>query len=291
VTAGAELSFARPRSLEELRRVLAAAPDDALLLSGGMTAMPYLNRGEWTTSAIVSVTAVPELRGIEVSDDALVIGAATTHTELTTDPLVAAHAAVLAEAAAAVGDVQVRNRGTIGGTVAFANSGADHVTALTALDAVVVLLGAAGVRRVPMRSFVVGRRATVRGPREVVLAVEVPRDPAWVGRYLRLTRVQGASPVLTLVAERGTAGTVLCIGGATGRPLLLPLDLAAGDDELRATVRAAVVEPIGDAWSPAPYRQAMAAELSLRVVRDLRDALADALPDALPDALADERST
>jgi carbon-monoxide dehydrogenase medium subunit len=282
MTAAAEVSFARPRTLAELRTVLEAAPDDLLLLSGGMTAMPYLNRGEWTSSALVSVTAVPELRGIEVTGEALVIGAATTHTELSTDPRVAEHAAVLAEAAAAIGDVQVRNRGTIGGTVAFANSGADHVTALTALDAVVVLLGPTGVRRVPMRAFVVGRRATVRGAREVVLAVEVPRDPARVGRYLRLTRVQGASPVLTLVASRGTAETVLCVGGATGKPLLLRLDLGSDDDALRAMVRAAVTEPIGDHWSPATYRHAMAAELSLRVVRALRD--------ALPDALADERS-
>ncbi len=268
----AAVQYYRPQDTAELYAILEAAPDDALILSGGMTAMPYINRGEWTTSCVVSVTAVPELNKIRLIDNAIVIGAATTHTDLTLDPLVAAHVPVLADAAAAVGDVQIRNRGTIGGTVAFANSGADHVTTLAALDAVVVLGSTAGVRRVSMRTFVTGRRTTVRRVREVVLTIEVPLDETRVSAYLRLTRVQGASPVLTLVACRDSNQQVLCIGGATARPVLLNGNsLFNSDDELRKVVHDAVTEPIGDQLSPPAYRHAMASELAVRVVQKLRD--------------------
>ena len=88
---------------------------------------------------MISLGGLAELRTVTVTGEALVIGATVTHTELTSNPLVAAHCPVLAEAARSVGDLQVRNRGTIGGTVAFANPGADHITTLAALDATVVL--------------------------------------------------------------------------------------------------------------------------------------------------------
>lgn len=278
---GPGLEFRRPITLAEVFTVLAAAPDDSMLLAGGMTAMPYLNRGEWHTSCIVSLRAVREMRGLRVTADRLVIGANMTHTELTTDAQVRMHCPVLAESAAAVGDLHVRNRGTIGGTVAFANAGADHVTTLTALGADVVLARSDGARRVAMCDFVTGRRATVRQPHEIITAVEIPLDTSRTAAYLRLTRVQGASPVLTAAATSTRAGQTLCIGGATARPLLMiDQDLTSlADDEIRRRVKTAITEPIGDAWSPAEYRHAMAAEYAVRTLAVLRSSLqADAGP-------------
>ncbi|WP_415394470.1 FAD binding domain-containing protein (plasmid) [Rhodococcus globerulus] len=268
------MEFHRPQNLDELYSVLGDAPEDCLLLAGGMTAMPYINRGEWTSSCVISLSAVPEMAGVHLTSSNLVIGASTTHTELTEDPLVRTYCPVLVESAAAVGDLQVRNRGTIGGTVAFANSGADHVTTLTALNAAVVLSSTTGVRRVLMRDFVIGRRRTIRTRHEIITALEVPLDASRIARYLRLTRVQGASPVLTLVAARGADGHVLCIGGATARPILLYADLLGMDEsEIRNRVLEAVVDPIGDSWSPPHYRRAMAAEHAVRVLTLLHAAL------------------
>ncbi|WCE41204.1 FAD binding domain-containing protein [Brevibacterium sp. BDJS002] len=274
---GSEVDFYRPEDLHALFDTLQNSPRDTLLLGGGMTAMPYLNRNEWSTSCIISLSRVAELRGIQVSATTLRIGASTTHTQLAESAEVSAHCPVLAVAAGSIGDLQVRNRGTIGGVVAFANSGADYLTVLTALDAVVILRSAHGSRRMPVRDFLTDSRSTALAAGEVVEAVEVACDPSRRARYLRLTRIQGAPPVLTVAAVAGRQQQTLSIGGATPTPTLLGRKVFDAEaHEVRDLVLSAVADPAGEAHAPRRYRRHMAAEYSVRVLKELADSLEEA---------------
>jgi FAD binding domain in molybdopterin dehydrogenase len=122
---------------------------------------------------IVVLGRVAGLEQIDEAGDVLVVGARVTNADLAANPLVRRWCAPLAIAVGGLGDPQVRNRGTVGGALAFANPGADEPTALAALAAEVVPTSASGKRRVPVGEFLRGARSTVRRPDEFVSAIRV----------------------------------------------------------------------------------------------------------------------
>ncbi|WP_120006436.1 FAD binding domain-containing protein [Nesterenkonia muleiensis] len=273
-----EIDFYRPLRLQDVDSIMQHSASDALFLAGGMTAMPYLNRREWSTSCIVSLGRVEELQGIHLKDDYIVIGASATHTEIAESHHVNTHCPVLSASARGVGDMQVRNRGTMGGVVAFANSGADYLSVLTAVDALVVLWRAGRRRRIPIRSFITGERATLLERCEVIEAVEISRDETRRAHFLRLTRVQGAPPILTIAGSVCADERVLCIGGATPSPNLLGEELFDADAAaVRRLVLASISSPFGDAHAPGAYRRNMAAEYAVRILKELTDNFKDVL--------------
>ena len=178
--------YLRPRTLRDAVEALAAP--EVGILAGGTDFFPALGERR-VSGAVLDLTAIPELRGIEVRPDLIRIGAAATWTEVIRTPLPRAFDALKA-AAREVGSVQIQNRATVAGNLCNASPAADGVPPLLALDAEIELLSARGERRVPLASFITGNRKTAREPGEIVTAVLVPR------------RIEGPSAFLKLGARR-----------------------------------------------------------------------------------------
>ncbi len=132
-----EFSYVKAKSLADAQAFVAANPD-AKLMAGGMTLIPTLKQRLAQPSHLVDIGGLPELRGIEVKAGQLVIGAATQHAEVATSPVVKKALPALAALANQIGDPQVRNRGTLGGSVANNDPAADYPAAVLALDATIV---------------------------------------------------------------------------------------------------------------------------------------------------------
>src|SRR5688572_5795464 len=132
-----EFSYVKPKSLSEVPPLLAAHPD-AKLLAGGMTLIPTLKQRLAQPSHLIDIGGLSELRGIDARDGRLTIGAATRHNDICASPIVKQALPALAALAGVIGDPQVRNRGTLGGSVANNDPAADYPAAVLALNAIVV---------------------------------------------------------------------------------------------------------------------------------------------------------
>jgi CO/xanthine dehydrogenase FAD-binding subunit len=166
------MSVTVPDSLEHALVTLASQPD-AIVLAGGTDLMVAVNDGRVAPEHVVAVAQVPELRGVRIVGHELVIGAATTYTELMEEP-VASAAPALAYASRTVGSPQIRNAGTIGGNLGTASPAGDALPVLVALDADVDLAGVDGRRSVAIREFFTGPKQNARRPGELIVAARVP---------------------------------------------------------------------------------------------------------------------
>lgn len=163
------------RSIDEACAALDADPE-ALVLAGGTDLMVEVNRGARPVGHVVAVDRIPELRGWSLEDGprtVLRLGAGTTCSDLA-EPAVAALVPALAQAARTVGSPQIRNAATLGGNLATASPAGDTLPVLAALDAEVELRSSVGIRRLPLDEFVVGVKANVLAPGEMITAVRVP---------------------------------------------------------------------------------------------------------------------
>jgi carbon-monoxide dehydrogenase medium subunit len=166
--------YARAASLEEALQLLVAHGDQAKVLSGGQSLMPAMNLRLIAPAVIVDIGELDELRGLSVRNDHLKIGALTRHVELLKSPEIAAHAPLLREAAAHIAHPAIRNRGTIGGSLAQADPASELPACMVALDAIIVVRGPAGERRIAAREFFTGIYQTALSPQELLTAVELP---------------------------------------------------------------------------------------------------------------------
>ena len=167
-------SYARATSVEDALRLLSEHGEAAKLLSGGQSLMPAMNLRLISPNFIIDVGDLPELRGIAVRGDVLHIGALTRHVELLRSPEIAAHAPLLAEAVAQVGHPAIRNRGTIGGSLAHADPAAELPACMLALEASMLVRSKHGERRIAASDFFVGIFQTVLAADELLVGIEVP---------------------------------------------------------------------------------------------------------------------
>src|ERR1700728_1362327 len=154
-------SYARATSLNNALELLATHGDGAKLLSGGQSLMPAMNLRLISPEFIVDISEIAELRGIEVKGDVLHIGALTRHVDVARSAEIATHAPLLTEAIAHVAHPAIRNKGTIGGSLAHADPASELPACMLALDATIVISGQTGERRVPARDFFTGISQTV----------------------------------------------------------------------------------------------------------------------------------
>jgi len=171
-----EFDYERADSVAEAVDRLAAhtqAGADAELLAGGHGLVPAMKAGDREPDAVVDLDT-EDLVGVTEREDSLAVGALTTYSDLADSTLVREHAPVLADAVAEVGDVQIRNRGTLGGNLVEAHPAADPPAAVLAADATLVLVGPDGEREVPATEFFVGERETVVDPAEILTEIRVP---------------------------------------------------------------------------------------------------------------------
>jgi carbon-monoxide dehydrogenase medium subunit len=167
-------SYARATSVVNALELLVAHGDKAKVLSGGQSLMPAMNLRLISPELIVDIGEIAELRGIEVRGDVLHIGALTRHVELAGSPDIAAHAPLLKEAIAHVAHPAIRNRGTLGGSLAHADPASELPACMVALEATVIVRGGAGERRIAAEDFFTGIYETALSAQELLIAVELP---------------------------------------------------------------------------------------------------------------------
>jgi len=170
----APFRYVRVSSMDEAIEALQRHPD-AKVLAGGQSLIPLMNFRLSRPSVLVDINDVAgEWGHITLRDQGLEMGALVRHQQLATHPLVLTHLPILAEAASHIGHWAIRNRGTLGGSLAHADPASELPAAMVALDARLVVRGPAGIREIPAREFFLGLYLTALAPDEVIQSVWVP---------------------------------------------------------------------------------------------------------------------
>jgi carbon-monoxide dehydrogenase medium subunit len=166
--------YARATSVDDALRLLAAHGQAAKVLAGGQSLMPAMNLRLISPDIVVDIGSLSELKGIAVRGSKLHVGALTRHADLLRSSEIATHAPLLAEAVAHVAHPAIRNRGTIGGSLAHADPAAELPACMLALDAVIVARGSRGERRIAATDFFTGIFETALAFDELLVAIELP---------------------------------------------------------------------------------------------------------------------
>jgi carbon-monoxide dehydrogenase medium subunit len=167
-------SYARVTSVANALELLVAHGDKAKVLSGGQSLMPAMNLRLISPELIVDIGEIAELREIAVRGDVLSIGALTRHVDILRSPEIAAHAPLLTEAVAHVAHPAIRNRGTLGGSLAHADPASELPACMVALNATIIVRGQTGERQIAAGNFFTGIYETALSAQELLVAVEVP---------------------------------------------------------------------------------------------------------------------
>ncbi len=273
-------AYARPETLDEAVSLLAERGSGARVLAGGTDLVIRLRDGSMAPGLVVDVKRIPELApGIRAgADGSLVIGATTVMTDIAAHPVIRRDLAALADAAAVVGSVQIRNRATLAGNLCNASPAADTAPALLVHGAIVVAAGPDGVRRILLDDFFVRSGVTTLVPGELVVAVEIPGPASRIASaHQRRTRRRGHDLAsVTVTAGIDASGvTRLAFGSVGPRPLLrvdssgILADPTASDEARVAVLEALVADasPSLRSMRAGPeYRLAMLRVLARRAV-------------------------
>jgi carbon-monoxide dehydrogenase medium subunit len=283
-----QFDYVRPASLDDAIRILREREGEAKLLSGGYSLLPLLKLRLAQPGLLVDLRDVTGLDGIIETDDELRIGARATHRQINEHPIIRDHYPMLRELSGGIGDPQVRNWGTIGGSIAHADPASDWPAAILATGATIMCRNAGGERTVSGREFFIDTFQTAVEPSEIVTEIRIGRRrPGSAGGYTKLERrvgdfaTVGVCAVVSIADGRiGRAGV-----GVTG---VSPSPYAATDAEavlngsapseevFRRAGEAAAAQsrPSADLRGPVDYKRAMVAEMT---VRSLRKAIERAL--------------
>jgi carbon-monoxide dehydrogenase medium subunit len=257
IAAGFELR--RATSVEEAVRLLGEGGEDAKLLAGGQSLIPLMKLRLAVPATLVDLGRVEGLSYIREDDDGFAIGALTRHAELVRSDVLRARCAVLAEAASEIGDPQVRNRGTIGGSLAHADPHGDLPAVLVALGGEVVAVGPGGERTIPAREFFQGYLTTALEPAEVLTEVRVPAAPQSAYEKFNRRAQDWALVGCAAVVRNGTE-TVAWTGVGSG-PVLAEGDWRGAAERL---------EPAGDLSGSPEYKRHLAGVLAERALTRAR---------------------
>ncbi|MGK2850904.1 MAG: FAD binding domain-containing protein [Candidatus Limnocylindrales bacterium] len=284
-----QFDYVRPGSLDETLAILKDCEGEAKVLSGGYSLIPLIKLRLAQPGLLVDIGGLSGLDGITETDDELRIGARATHRQIRDHAIVADHYPGLVELAGVIGDPQVRNWGTIGGSVAHADPASDWPAMLLAVNATIVCRSQAGERAIAARDFFLDTFQTAIEPTEVLTEIRLPRRPKHAGAaYTKLERKVGdfATAGAAAVVILGGDGRITWAG--IGLTAVAASPFAATDAEAILTgqmptedlfrqagdAAGAQASPAGDVRGPVDYKRAMASELT---VRSLRSAVARAL--------------
>ncbi len=275
-------SYARATSVGNALDLLIAHGENAKVLSGGQSLMPAMNLRLISPELIVDIGALDELRGITVGTNGVHIGALTRHVDLARSPEIAAHAPLLRQAIGHVAHPAIRNRGTIGGSLAHADPASELPACMVALDATIVVRGRDGERRIAAADFFTGIYQTALAAEELLVAVELPlpgKDSAFF--FDEFARRHGDYAMVGLAAQAIRRGEFLAefrpVFFAVGdRPLLAKAPSGLVDrpvtpallSEVSAAL-AAELEPASDQQASASMRRHLAKLLLVRCVAAL----------------------
>ncbi len=274
----AEFEYHRPTSLDEAISLLGEV-EGSRAIAGGHSLLPMMKLRLANPPALVDLAGIPGLDGISGNGD-LTIGALATHASVAASEVAIGIAPVVPETAALVGDRQVRNCGTMGGSVAHADPGADYPTLLKALGATITATGSDGEREIAADDFFRGMFATALEPGELVTSVKVPATGAGTGAaYLKHAHpasryaVVGVAAVVTVENGSCTSARVT-VGGLTAPPVDAAVESlvgGTGSEEAIAAAAEKVPESLGDVsgdtYASGEYRKHLASVLAKRALR------------------------
>jgi carbon-monoxide dehydrogenase medium subunit len=273
----AAFAYTRPATVEEALASLAEHEGAARVLAGGQSLAPMLHMRLLQPSAVVDINRIAELDRIERVGDGVVVGALTRYSTLERSQVVEKRLPLLQTVIGYVGDRQVRNRGTIGGSLAQADPVGEIPLACLVLDATVVAQSAAGTREIAMFDFVLGPYTTALEPEELLVEVRFPASPS-AFRFVEVCRRHNDFAVIALAvvgSRDGDAWHHLRVGIAGGddQPLVVLLDDSALDeDALESAVAACIdaVDPPDDVRASSEYRRHLIGVHVARMLTDLR---------------------
>jgi carbon-monoxide dehydrogenase medium subunit len=269
----ASFGYVAARSVEEALQLMATHGEDGKLLAGGHSLIPAMKLRLTSPGVLIDLGTVPGLRGVRIDGNHLVIGALTVHAHVAVSDLVRKHVPGLADAASVIGDVQVRNRGTIGGSVAHADPAADLPVILTALNAAMVVQSPAGNRVIAVDDFFTDFFTTAMSPNEILTEIRVPIPPAGSGSaYAKLPHpasgyvVVSAGALITRQASGSCVSARLAIGGLGSGPIrAIATEMELQGKPLTSQVIAAAAvkaaeetDPDGDTYASAEYKRHVA---------------------------------
>jgi carbon-monoxide dehydrogenase medium subunit len=241
--------YARATSLDDAIAKLGAG-DGAKLLAGGHSLIPLMKLRLSEPSTLIDIARIPGLAGIKEKDGQIEIGAAATHHAVATSALLADKCPALAEAAATIGDPQVRNRGTLGGSLAHADPAADYPAILLALDAEIHVKGKGGWRAVKASDFFQGLFTVDLQPEEIIAGVHV--KPTRAAAYAKLHQrashfaIVGVGAALEVSGGNITAARVGLTGASTHAVRLANVEAALAGKPLSDATIAAAAAVAGD---------------------------------------------
>jgi carbon-monoxide dehydrogenase medium subunit len=277
----APFDYVRPADLNGALRILSEREGEAKLIAGGYSLLPLMKLRLAQPGLLVDLRDVGGLDGIVETDDELRIGARATHRTIHENEIVGRYP-LLHDVSGGIGDPQVRNWGTIGGSVAHADPASDWPAALLAANATVVCRGLNGERLVAAREFFLDTFLTAIEPTEVPTEIRFRRRPRGQGgSYVKLERrvgdfaTAGVATVIRL-ADGGTIGFAgVGVTGVSGSPFAATdaeaelVGKGPSEEVFGAAARAAAAmsQPTADVRGPVDYKRAMVAELTLRSLR------------------------
>ncbi len=269
-----------PKALDEALGLLAASPETLTPIAGGTDLMVLFECGRLPEGRYLSLWQLDELRGIDITDEFVTLGALTTYRDVRDHPLLQAEFPMLCAAAAESGAIAIQNRGTLGGNIINASPAADSPPALLAYDAEIELVKKGGARWVPYRGFHLDYKVMDKEPGELLRRVRLPRrkdEASWTHFYRKVgtRRYQAISKVCFAgLAQLDSKGAIKVV--RIGLASVAPTVLAAVETEtaligqtpsakLAAQARAAMakdVTPIDDIRSTAEYRRHVSINLA-----------------------------
>jgi aerobic carbon-monoxide dehydrogenase medium subunit len=287
----AAFNYQRASSTQEALALLQQHGDAAKLLAGGQTLIATLNMRLSEPSLLIDVSELTELRGITLTSAALRIGALTTHRQIECSALVATHAPLLTQAAPHIAHIAIRNVGTLGGSLAFADPAAEWPVCAVALNATIIVIGQAGERRIAAREFFTSLYETLLQPSEMIVACEFPLQPPNTrNAFLELSRRQGDYGIVAVAAtaqistdvEPNFRNVQLSYLGMGLTPVLARGAMAALEGQTLNAERIGAInaalssdlDPTDDLYTKAETKQHLARVLTLRALRQIASGVA-----------------
>jgi carbon-monoxide dehydrogenase medium subunit len=260
-----EVEYARPASVQEAVRLL-SDQEGARALAGGQTLINVMKARAASPDALVDLNGLDELKGIDLGADGTVtIGAMVTYSELIGSAEARARP-ILGDVCAQIADVQVRNRGTVGGNVC-SNDPTNHLPPLmVSLGATMHITGSGGERTVPAEEFFLGVYMTAAGPGELLTGISVP--PGKSDGFASVAIGKDGTCIVNAAASVN-GGARIALGCVDAVPVLLKTD-SAEEDAVRAALHGANLDPPSDVHASADYRRHLAEVVAVRAVAQAR---------------------
>ena len=279
----AAFEYHAPKTLDEALRLVQRHGDEAKLLAGGHSLLPLMKLRLAAPRYVIDIGRLRGMSYIREENGQIAVGALTTHAEIEQSSLLASKCPLLAEAAGHIGDVQVRNRGTIGGSLAHADPGADYPAAILALDVEIIAANTSGTRTIPARDFFVDMLTTQLHPGEILTQIRIaPRRAQSGTAYEKLHQPASGFAIVGVAANvllgKGGKAIEQAAIGITGlaakafRAEAVERALAgkaASDKIIDDASRSAAqgVEPLSDLHASAEYRREMARVFARRAIK------------------------